>query len=172
LQLIIAKAKKEHIGHIKNIARTCWQQICPEVLHENSINSYIDKQYTSEELAKLLSDSSTWFYVMSDGDEVIGLCQLTRKDNDPAIGIFEKIFVLPDYQDHKIVYRLFQTALKAAVGDGVTEVEVNIPECSQKWRSIFIDIGVEFEPWRKFEQDIGGQNLAMWPGVLVIIPGC
>lgn len=172
MELTIIKTAAKHINDIRQIAETCWKEICPEILTAENIAAYLDAHYDSAVLEKALKTNNSWFYIMLDGMRVIGFCQLTRKADDRAVAVFEKMLVLPDFQDHKTVYRLYQIALKAAVDDGVTEVEINIPECSHKWRNIFTEIGVEFEPWRKFEQTFGGQNLVMWPGMMVIIPGC
>jgi len=172
LELTIIKVESKHIDDIKRIAETCWKDICPEILLAEDIAAYLGAHYDSALLEKAIEDNDSWFYVMLSDQRVIGFCQLTRKADDRTVAIYEKILVLPDYQDHKTVYRLFQAAMKSAVDDGVTEVEINIPECSRRWRNIFTEIGVEFEPWRKFEQAIGEQNLVIWPGMIVIIPGC
>ena len=172
MELSIIPAEIKHIDDIKQIAETCWKVICPEILLAEDIGAYLKAVYDTARLEKAFGDNDSWFYAMLDGERTIGFCQLTRRADDHAVAVYEKIFVLPDYQDHKTVYRLFQTAMKSAFDEGVTEVEVNTPECSRKWRDIFTKIGVEFEPWRKFEQTIGGQHLVMWPGMLVIVPGC
>lgn len=170
--LSIIKAEAKHIDDIKRIAETCWNDICSQILLAEDITTYLGEQYDSVAMEKSLDNSDCWFYIMLDDQRVIGFCQLVRNDNDRSVAVFEKILVLPEFQDHKTVYRLFQTAMKAAVDQGVTEVAINIPECSRKWRDIFTKIGVEFEPWRQFEQAVGGQKLIMWPGILVILPGC
>jgi GNAT superfamily N-acetyltransferase len=172
VELNIIQTQAKHIDDIRQIAAACWKEICPEILMAENIAAYLGAHYDPAVLAQALEDHDSWFYIMLNDERVIGFCLLTRKADDHAVAVYEKILVLPEYQDHKTVYRLFQAALKSAVDDGVTEVEVNVPVCSRRWRDIFTEIGVEFEPWRKFEQPIGGQNLVMWPGMVVIIPGC
>jgi GNAT superfamily N-acetyltransferase len=170
MDLSVVRAEHDHIDDIKNIAQAAWELMCPNLLTEDDIYEYLNENYKKDDLEEWIIHDGTWFYMLLDDDRAVGFCQLTRKPEEKNIAVFRRFLLLPDYQDHKIAYKLFQAAVKDASTDGVTEVEINIPECSKKWRDIFNYIGVEFEPHRKYDELVGGENITFWPGVLVIVP--
>lgn len=170
MDLSVVRAEHDHIDDIKNIARSAWELMCPNILAEDDIFEFMNAHFKRDELEEWIIHDGTWYYMLLDGDRTVGFCQLTRNPEERNIAVFRRFLLLPDYQDHKIAYKLFQTAIKAASTHGVTEIELSVPECSKKWRNIFTYIGVEFEPHRKYDQQIGSKNITFWPGVLVIVP--
>jgi N-acetylglutamate synthase-like GNAT family acetyltransferase len=172
MELTIIKATADHISAIKEIANDCLKDICHNILTDDDISEIMNENFADDILSNNITDNDAWFYVMNEGDRTVAFAYLTRKPDERNIGIFHNIYSLADYRDHKIVYKLFHTVVKTATNDGITEVELYIPECDQQWKDIFTKIGVEFEPWRKFDHEFGSKTMTMWPGLLTIIPAC
>jgi GNAT superfamily N-acetyltransferase len=172
LDLSTQQARTDHIEDIQQIAKMAWEEMCPDVLADTDVSQYFNENYGAGDLKEWLIHDGTWFYVLLDSDRVVGFCQLTRKTDEKNIAAFEKFLLYPGYQEQKIAYKLFHPVIKAATSHGITEVTVDIPECSKKWRDVFTHIGVEFETWRKYDKKIGSKEITFWPGVLTIVPGC
>jgi len=172
MNLTVIKAEEKHIAEIVNVAQICLPNICPDILEKSDTEAVLSEHYSESELAKAITDPEQWFYVMYDDDKFAGFGHLTRKTEEPSLAILEKLFTLPEFQDYKSVHHLFQRLMQESTAQGVTEIELNIPECDKKWIQIFVEIGIEFEPWRKFETQIGSKTVTIWPGLLTIIPAC
>ncbi len=172
MNLSTEQAKTKHLEDIQKIARMAWEEMCPEILADTDVSQYFNENYGIDDLKEWLVHDGTWFYVLLDADRVVGFCQLTRKPDEKNVAVFEKFMLYPDYQEQKTAYRLFHPVVKAAAGHDVTEILIDIPECSKKWRDVFTHIGVEFETWRKYDKKVGSKEITFWPGILTIVPGC
>ena len=170
MSLNVIKAEAKHTADVIEVAQTCLPQICPDILEQSDIEAMLSAVYSESALDAAIADPEQWFYVMYSDVTFVGFGHLIRKSDDPTVAVLEKLFTRPEFQDYKSVYKLFQSLVKDSTVQGITEIEINIPECDKKWIQIFVEIGIEFEPWRKFETQFGSKTVTIWPGLLTIIP--
>ncbi len=170
MELNISRAETDHIEDIRQIAKSCWAEICDEAPAPDDIGRLIDEEYLPGKLREQIESANSWFYILMDAGRTVGFAHMVRKADKEHVGLVQKLFAYSDYQEYKIVYRLFQHLIEKSSAQGITEMEIYYPECAKKWIQIFTQIGLEFEPWRKFDKKVGTRDITMWPGLLVIVP--
>jgi hypothetical protein len=164
--------EKEHFSEIRKIAEKSLAGFCPEIITRDDIRMHLENTCNDSILADYLRDKDSSLNLMLDDDRAVGFCHLKLREDNRQLGLITMLHVLPEYEDHKSVFFLYQRTIKPRIDEGMTEVEINIPEGSRKWIDIYTQIGLEFETWRKFDDRIGTKSLTFWPGLLVIVPGC
>ena len=172
MNLEVRPATENEFDILRKIATQCLADFCPEQIGKADIESWSEQRYSDDTLRKCLSDSDSSINTMVDNDRPVGFCMMKLRPDDRRIGQIDPLVVTPEHKNHNSVFKLFQQTIKPRIDAGMTEVEINIPECARPWIDIYTRIGLEFEPWRKFEDYIGKQKLIFWPGMLVIVPGC
>lgn len=172
MNLKIRPTTESEFDSLRKIAARCLEDFCPEQIQKEEVEGWLAQKLNDDILRNYLSDDDCSLNTMLDNDQPVGFCMMKLRPDDRRIGQIDLLVVTPEHKNHNSVFKLFQQTIKPRIDAGMTEVEIDIPECARPWIDIYTRIGLEFEPWRKFEDFIGKQKLIFWPGMLVIVPGC
>lgn len=102
------RLKKEDLPAVREVASESWKHAYRNIFDDSYINEWVEANYSSEILGRILSDSDSgrsFFYVAESEGRVIGFCHIGDRGQGWEL---LRIYLLPEYTGTGIGTRFIQ----------------------------------------------------------------
>ncbi len=150
----IEKIGDEAVGQLRDISIATFQESFGDQNTVDNMNAYIKKCFSEEHLLAELRDPGSLFYVANIKDQWVGYVKLNSgsvqigNQLERAIEI-QRIYVLKDFQGHKVGQQLYEKAVGIALQAGIQFIWLGVWEKNKRAirfyeRNGFIPFGSHF----------------------------
>lgn len=150
-EIRISKATPLDIASLQKIGRQTFHETFAESNSEENIAKYLEEGFSSEKIARELSDPDSDIYFAISGNETIGYLKLNSGESqtelkDPTSLEIERIYVLKEFHGKKVAQALYAQAVKTASEKNASYIWLGVWEENPRAISFYKKNGfVEFD---------------------------